>query len=236
MASGKGVNSGAGVATLGAITVCHVDERPLCRELLQTAFAARQPAARLISCAHGLEVEAALRVEPVGVLLAAYCEHSAHLKRRIAAWRVAKPRLGVILLGESPHPRYRDCAAGAGADAYLCPSDRLDDLWSAILAVPDGEAPLRAAVAVRGNASAADAACRGGLSTREFEVLLRVCRGMRLKEIADDLGIEIRTVGEYRRRLSAKLSLETPADFVSFAIESGLIPCACQAYRAPVST
>jgi FixJ family two-component response regulator len=60
------------------------------------------------------------------------------------------------------------------------------------------------------------------LSPRELEVLEHVLRGRMNKEIAADLGIHERTVKLHRTNLKAKLRVQTLAEMMQLAGESGL--------------
>ncbi len=60
------------------------------------------------------------------------------------------------------------------------------------------------------------------LSEREGQVLAFVARGLRNKEIADKLGVSIKSVETYRARLMAKLNCDNAADLMRYAIRNGL--------------
>lgn len=47
------------------------------------------------------------------------------------------------------------------------------------------------------------------------------------------MGVGEKSAHEYRSRLCTKLEIKSPADLVRFAIDNGLIPCACQRTRSP---
>ncbi len=62
------------------------------------------------------------------------------------------------------------------------------------------------------------------LTEREQEVLLRVARGERSKEIAIHLGISERTVGSHLNTIFAKLGVDSRASAVAVALERNLLP------------
>jgi DNA-binding NarL/FixJ family response regulator len=62
------------------------------------------------------------------------------------------------------------------------------------------------------------------LSRRERQVLELVARGQTNAEIAQHLGISRRTVETHRAHMMSKLSLQSPADVVRFALRRGLLP------------
>ncbi len=61
------------------------------------------------------------------------------------------------------------------------------------------------------------------LSERERDVLARIARGQTQREIAEALGLSIKTVETYRSRIAEKLDLFSRSEMVAFAIENGLL-------------
>ncbi|MDD9932001.1 MAG: FHA domain-containing protein [Myxococcales bacterium] len=61
------------------------------------------------------------------------------------------------------------------------------------------------------------------LSKREREVLVLVARGHTSREIAERLGLSVKTVEGYRARISDKLGLRGRAELVEFALAAGLL-------------
>jgi DNA-binding CsgD family transcriptional regulator len=61
------------------------------------------------------------------------------------------------------------------------------------------------------------------LSPREREVFERLARGETQREVAEALGLSVKTVETYRARIADKLGLRTRADLVRFALESGVL-------------
>jgi FixJ family two-component response regulator len=60
------------------------------------------------------------------------------------------------------------------------------------------------------------------LTPREHEVLSHVMQGKRNKGIADDLGIDERSVKRHRTNLMRKLGVTSVAELVQLAVESGM--------------
>ncbi len=59
------------------------------------------------------------------------------------------------------------------------------------------------------------------LSQREREVLARVATGRRGSQIAEDMGIAVKTVDTYRRRIMQKLGLQSQSELVRYALALG---------------
>ena len=61
------------------------------------------------------------------------------------------------------------------------------------------------------------------LSPREREVFSRLARGQTQREIAEELGLSVKTVETYRARIGDKLGVKTRAELVQFALDSGVL-------------
>jgi len=61
------------------------------------------------------------------------------------------------------------------------------------------------------------------LSAREREVLEKIALGVTQREIAEALGLSVKTVETYRARIAEKLGLESRAALVDYAIRSGVL-------------
>lgn len=93
---------------------------------------------------------------------------------------------------------------------------------------PFNEADLRQSIAAmleQAHARAADEATRRGneallsrLTVREQQVLERIVAGRLNKQIADDLGISIKTVEAHRANIMEKLQVTTVADLMKVAL------------------
>jgi DNA-binding NarL/FixJ family response regulator len=70
------------------------------------------------------------------------------------------------------------------------------------------------------------------LTVRERQVLKHLAAGKTNQEIADFLGLSLKTVEAYRTRLSAKTGLKRKADLVRFAFAAGLWACTPEDYLA----
>jgi FixJ family two-component response regulator len=75
----------------------------------------------------------------------------------------------------------------------------------------------------------------GKLTTREGQVLERIVAGRLNKQIADDLGISIKTVEAHRANIMEKLSANTVADLLKIALGAPA-PNAASTAAAPAGT
>jgi DNA-binding NarL/FixJ family response regulator len=60
------------------------------------------------------------------------------------------------------------------------------------------------------------------LSSREFEVMLRIAAGKRPSDIANELHLSVKTVSTYRTRILQKMNFKTNADIMRYAFETKL--------------
>jgi DNA-binding NarL/FixJ family response regulator len=140
------------------------------------------------------------------------------------------PTAKIIILSAETHLSYINEALQAGVAGYLLKENAPAELLQAIAAVREGKLHL---CSEANHAVLADykrfLAARGAvtkpvLSTREREVLRMVADGRRMKEIADRLGVGVKTVETYRRRLIKKLGCNSTADLIRHALREGLVP------------
>lgn len=143
--------------------------------------------------------------------------------------RAAVPKARIIVLTMHDDPAYVRSAMAMGAAGFINKSAANSELTSAIRAVARGRMVLDL-----GNAAtiesifSPDDARRGRtpverLSEREREVLRQVALGYTNRQIADEIGLSVKTIESYRARLMKKLSLRERADLVRVAIELGLV-------------
>jgi DNA-binding NarL/FixJ family response regulator len=114
----------------------------------------------------------------------------------------------------------------AGARGYVLKESSPDDLVKAIELVHAGEAffsPSVARIALNQYVSELDESDPASrLSDREREVLVLIASGKSNKEIANDLGIGVRTIETHRERIMRKLNIRSVAGLTKFAIANGL--------------
>lgn len=61
------------------------------------------------------------------------------------------------------------------------------------------------------------------LSPREYEVLMLIAKGNTTNKIADQLFLSVHTVNSHRKNILKKLNVKSPAELISYAIQSGLV-------------
>jgi len=111
-----------------------------------------------------------------------------------------------------------------GASGYLRKDAAGDELLRAIEAVMEERTYVMPQIAedVVRRLVAPSAHAEPELSPRKREVLRLIAQGKRMKEIAAELGISVRTVEDHKYELMRALGVETTAELVRFAVKLGL--------------
>jgi two-component system response regulator NreC len=142
----------------------------------------------------------------------------------------AAPQARILVLTMHDDPAYVRSAMAMGASGYVVKSAADTELLTAIRAVARGrvfvdiqsEGPLESVFGARALKDAKVAPI-DTLSDREREVLTEVAKGYTNQQIADRIGLSVKTVESYRARSMQKLGLKDRADLMRLAVESGLI-------------
>ena len=148
-----------------------------------------------------------------------------------AARRIAKeaPASKVVMLSQYDDEEYVLEALGdAGAAGYVVKTDASAELLSAVRAVHSGRRYLSPTIApivlaqLR-NGTPAKASRAATPTRREREVLKLIGDGATTKEVAQRLGISVKTAQVHRDNLKQKLDLRSTAAIVRYAIKHKLI-------------
>jgi len=142
------------------------------------------------------------------------------------------PQTRILVLTMHADEEYlRQCLKG-GAAGYVLKEAADQELLLAIRAVMRGEVYIHPAMtrSLLGDLvdRSRDLANLGrsvrsedALSEREAEVIKQVARGHTNQEIADQLGLSVRTVETYRARAMEKLGMSNRATLVQYALDKG---------------
>ena len=130
-----------------------------------------------------------------------------------------------ILLTVHTEPELAAEAMRAGASGYLLKAAAGEELFEAIRAAMAGRVYLSPHIAgdvlrtISGRANQGERQ----LTSRQREVLQLIAQGKRMKEIAADLNISVRTVEDHKSQLLVALGVKSTADLVKFAVKHGLV-------------
>jgi len=139
-------------------------------------------------------------------------------------------RTRVVVLSMHQDLAYVVEALRQGASGYVLKAGASDEVIKAIRAAMQGMRYLSPSLseadiaAVERQMQSGKAELYDTLTTREREACQLAAQGYTNDEIADQLGINRRTVESHRFRMMHKLNLKNQAELVQFAIGRGVIP------------
>jgi DNA-binding NarL/FixJ family response regulator len=137
-----------------------------------------------------------------------------------------RPRVPVLVLSMHSEEQYARRAFRAGASGYIMKDSAHAEIAGAVHKVLRGGkyvSPRLAEILVADFDDDVDRVAHERLSQREFEVLRLLGSGTTVSEIAAMLSLSDKTVSTYRTRVLEKLSLNTNAELVRYALEHSLI-------------
>ncbi|WP_269791312.1 response regulator transcription factor [Stenotrophomonas sp. Iso1] len=209
-------------------TLLIADDHPLFRAALHRA--AEEAVVDLqISEADSLEgVLETIESQQIDLMLLDLHMPGNHGLAGLATIRALQPGLAIIIVSANEEPHVIRRAIDLGAAGYLPKSSGLVDLQQALQTVLDGErwipAMLRETVArVAPFNKDADLAARlSSLSSHQYKVLSLVAEGLLNKQIADRLGVQLRTVKAHMTRIMSRLGVRNRAQAIRVLHELGL--------------
>ena len=137
------------------------------------------------------------------------------------------PQVKIVILSIHSHREYLFRIIRSGAHGYISKSAAPAELVRAVEAVFDGEVLFtpemaRAALTEMVNHAGQEPPL-AQLTVREREVLALIAGGQSNKEIANQLGIGVRTTETHRERIMRKLGIHSVAGLTRFAIQHGVV-------------
>lgn len=146
-------------------------------------------------------------------------EATSHLRKEV-------PDARVLILTMHNSKEYIAQMLRMGARGYLLKDGSPSELVRAIKAVHEGEVFFAPSISKVFTDDALNGRCRGDmlptLTDREREVLTLIAEGLLNKQIADKLGIGVRTIETHRERIMRKLDIHTVAGLTKYAIAQGI--------------
>ena len=209
------------------IRVLIADDHAILREGVRALLASAEDIEVVGQAADGREaIEACRRLDPDVVLMDIAMPGLGGLE---AALELRKEglRARVLVLSQYEDPEYVRRLLKAGVAGYVLKKSAGSDLVGAIRAVHRGGLVLdpdvaRVAMAETGPArSGADP--YETLTDREKQVFRLVAEGKSNKEVAEVLGISVKTAMSHREHMMEKLHLHNRTELVRFALKLGVI-------------
>lgn len=139
--------------------------------------------------------------------------------------RSRRPNLPILVLSMHDESLHAERVLRAGAKGYIMKQEATEQVLNAIRKVLKGEVYLSDRMASRMvNRLVAGPQNIGGspierLSDRELEVFQMIGQGIGPSEIAERLGLSVKTVETHRERIKEKLNLASGSELIRYAMQ-----------------
>jgi DNA-binding NarL/FixJ family response regulator len=176
-------------------------------------------------------VEKALKLDPDVVILDVGMPNLNGLEatRQIVK---AKPEIRILILTLHDSDALVQDVLNAGARGFLLKSDAARDLVTAVEALKNNKTYFTPKVAsmvlegylhrkVPGNTS--ETSPRAKLTPREREIVQLLAEGKSSREVADALGLSVKTAETHRANIMRKLNLHSVSDLVLYAVRNNIV-------------
>ena len=199
------------------IKVLVVDNHPIVRTGLKLFFENTPDITVVGMLKSGIEIFEFVRRYPVDVIIS---EIDLPELNGITALRAIKKEhhhLKVIMFSHHPESIYAMNTLKAGASGYVHKTASIDTIKEAVYKVFNGGTHLSEDLnkhLLFDDSRRATSRLFKRLSTREVEVLKLLSTGKKNKEIAEELGINEKTVSTYKARLYRKLNVTNLVDLI----------------------
>ena len=131
----------------------------------------------------------------------------------------------ILVLSMHEDLSFANQALKLGAKGYLIKNALGDDLVKSIQAIAKGEIFLSDEIAkkIAMHSIASDQDPFHDLSAREFEIFRLLAEGLEIDAIAKTLNVSSKTVSNYQTTIKQKLNINTPIEWIRYAIKVGVI-------------
>lgn len=139
--------------------------------------------------------------------------------------KAKKPKLPVLVLSIYPEDQYAVRVLKLGAAGYLTKESVPEELVAAIRKVARGRKYVSNSLAEKLATDLeinAEKAPHENLSDREYQVMSMIASGKRLKDVAEELSLSIKTISTYRSRIMEKMNMRNNAELIRYALQNGL--------------
>lgn len=225
----KKEESRSSTRTVSSVTrILVVDDHPIVRhglvELLQDE-PDQQVVAEASNAAEAMEALAAHELDLLVIDLSLEGMDGLELIKNIRALHGDLP---ILVVSTHDEKFYAQRALHAGALGYLSKECAVDRIVEAVRRVRTGKIYLSDEMSDRLLQHMVDgrhdpsASPIDRLSDRELEVFRSIGRGMSTRQIAEQLGLSIKTIETYRENIKAKLDFEDGHEMVRYAVQWNL--------------
>ena len=202
-----------------------VDDHPMVRERLAEAIN-RERDLKVCGEAednrHAMDLIANVKPDMAVIDLSLKGSYGLELLKDI---RARHPTVLVLVLSMHEESLFAERAIRAGARGYITKQEATKKIIQAIRRVLGGEfylgekTALQLASLLAGHTRPSSPPGIDGLSDRELEVLELIGQGRNTRQVAEKLGVDIKTIETYRGRIKEKLHLKNASELLHFAVQ-----------------
>ncbi len=208
------------------IKVGIVDDHAIVRAGLRQFFSEQVDLRVVGEAASGREAIDLVRQEELDILVMDLSMPEQSGMDALGMIRAKAPDLGVLILSGYPEEHYATNLIRQGASGFLNKECEPDEIVTAIRTIATGKRYISASVAdllAQQLGKSGDGLPHEQLSEREFQVFLKLAKGVTASDIAEELSLSVKTVSTYRTRLMEKMNLNTNSDLTYYALKNRLI-------------
>lgn len=144
----------------------------------------------------------------------------------LASLKARSPATAILVFSGLPEDRYAVSLIRKGASGYLNKDCSPLDIVKAIRTVAQGRRYLSTVVAellAEQVVEPTKGLPHESLTSREFQIFLRLSKGGSITSISEELSLSVKTVTTHRKRALNKLHLNTNSDATYYAVKHKLI-------------
>ncbi|MGE5409313.1 MAG: response regulator [Clostridiales bacterium] len=208
------------------IKIFIADDHPLIREGLRKTLLVEEDFQIAGEAADGFEVMEKIRETEFDILL---LDLNMPGKNGLTVIREIKqilPKASILVLSMYPLQRFAVRALKTGAAGYVTKDSPTEELIKAIRTIISRGRYISIELAellANEFGTAKDAMPHETLSDREFQIMSMITTGKTVKEIAEELCLNISTVNTYHARILEKMNMKSNVELTLYAIENNLI-------------
>jgi two-component system, NarL family, invasion response regulator UvrY len=140
--------------------------------------------------------------------------------------REQKPVQRILIVSIYPEEQYALRVMKSGASGFLNKNTAPEELIEAINIITSGRRYIQPSLSEKmANLLQTQAGVfpHELLSDREFDVLLKLAKGMTVSDIANELSLTVNTISTYRSRILEKMHMKSNADIIRYVMENNLL-------------
>lgn len=144
----------------------------------------------------------------------------------IEEMKYLKKKIPVLVLSVHPEDQFAMRVLKTGAKGYMTKESAPENIVDAIKKIINGGkyiSPTLAEKILSDINSDRDEAPHETLSNREFQIIVMIASGKTLKEIAEELNLNIKTISTYRQRILEKMNMTSNSELTRYVLDNKLM-------------